>query len=230
MRQIDRIKLYNASNFFDPRAVPAEDILEIGELVRAFSGVTVESHASTIGERTLSFANAIGGGLEVAVGLETIHPIASAKLNKKLDLDRFDRAAGFLRDNGIDMRVFVLLGTPHIPDGESIDWTLRTVEYAAERGAAVVSVIPVRAGNGELERLQALGDFSPPTLDDVDEVIARCSHIANAVVTADLWDVDRLPASECCRALRVDRLRKWNVEGRLNASARCSACAPAGVA
>ncbi len=222
---VDRIKLYNASNFFDPRAVPAQDLSAIAELVRRFSCATVESHASTIGERTVKFAAATGTRFEVALGLETIHPTALEQLNKRLDLDRFDRAARFLGDNGIEMRVFVLLGAPHVPRDESIDWTVRSVEYAAQRGAAVISVIPVRGGNGELERLQALGEFSPPTLDDLEEVIELCSHIGDSVVTADLWDVDRLAAPECCRALRVDRLREWNVGGRPAPRVLC-ACDP----
>jgi len=179
----------------------------------------------TIGERTVKFAAATGTRLEVALGLETIHPTALEQLNKRLDLDRFDRAARFLGDNGIEMRVFVLLGAPHVPRDDSIDWTVRSVEYAAQRGAAVISVIPVRGGNGELERLQALGEFSPPTLDDLEEVIELCSHIGDSVVTADLWDVDRLAAPECCRALRVDRLREWNVGGRPAPRVLC-ACDP----
>ena len=51
-----RLKLYNASNFFDPRAVPPEDLPAIARLAAPFVGVTVESHANTIGPRTLSFA------------------------------------------------------------------------------------------------------------------------------------------------------------------------------
>ncbi|HET7615214.1 MAG TPA: hypothetical protein VFK26_14945 [Gemmatimonadaceae bacterium] len=227
IRKIDRLKLYNASNFFDPRAVPAQDVHEIAGLARGFRYVTVESHASTIGERALSFATEIGGHVEVALGLETIHPLASRQLNKKLDLTRFDRAADFLRDNAIDIRVFVLLGAPHVPRSESIDWTVRTVEHAAGSGAAVISVIPVRSGNGELERLQTLGQFFPPSLGDLEEVIARCAHIAPAVVTADLWDIERLAAAECCRSLRVERLRRWNLEGRLAPRVECASCASA---
>lgn len=222
--KIDRLKLYNSSNFFDPRAVPAADFWNIAELARPFSSVTVESHASTIGERTASFARALNGRLEVAVGLETIHPTASARLNKRLDLARFDRAADFLRDQAIDMRVFVLLGAPYIPATESIEWTLRTVEYAVERGAVVVSVIPVRGGNGELERLQSLGEFTAPSLGHLEDVIARASGLQGAVVAADLWDADRLVARECCRALRVDRLRRWNLTGKLEPRVSCSGC------
>src|SRR4029077_4295371 len=151
-----RLKLYNASNFFDRRAVPAEDLPRIAELAAPFAAVTVESHANTVGPLTLEFSALLRGRLEVAVGLETIHPIAMTHLNKRLELDRFDRAAAFLAEHDIDMRAFVLLGAPYVPAEESVDWTVRTVEYAAARGARRIAIIPVRGGNGELERLQEI--------------------------------------------------------------------------
>jgi archaeosine synthase beta-subunit len=208
------MKLYNSSNFFDERAVPLSDVQAIAALAAPFSAVTVESHANTVGPAALDFAAQISGRLEIAVGLETIHPVAAGRLNKRLDLARFDRAARFLAENDIDLRVFVLLGAPHIPAHESVAWTVRTVEYAADRGASVVSIIPVRGGNGEMERLQAGGEFSPPTLTQLEEVLDRCAHIRCAVVTADLWDVERLPACDNCRRTRVERLRHFNLIGR----------------
>jgi radical SAM enzyme (TIGR01210 family) len=210
----ERVKLYNSSNFFDRRAVPLSDVQGIAELTTPFSAVTVESHPNTIGPAALEFAAEISGRLEIAVGLETIHPVAAAKLNKRLDLARFDRAARFLSENDIDLRVFVLLGAPHIPPRESVAWTVRTVEYAVDRGASVVSIIPVRGGNGEMERLQAQGDFTPPTLAQLEEALDRCAHIRCAVVTADLWDVERLRACEDCRETRVERLCHFNLTGR----------------
>ncbi|HET8653886.1 MAG TPA: hypothetical protein VFL93_00035 [Longimicrobiaceae bacterium] len=216
-----RLKLYNASNFFDRRAVPAADLPEIAALAAPFTGVTVESHANTVGPATLEFARLIPGRLEVAMGLETIHPVAAAHLNKRLDLPRFDRAARFLADHGMDLRVFVLLGAPYTPPGESVEWAVRTAEYAVERGAAVVSIIPVRGGNGELERLAALGHFTQPTLAELEEALERCFGLAPAVVTADLWDVERLPGNEACRAERVERLRRMNASGRVEAAVGC---------
>jgi archaeosine synthase beta-subunit len=223
-RPPDRIKLYNASNFFDRRAVPLEDLPAIAELCEPFAGVTVESHASTIGEATLRFARAIAGKLEVAIGLETIHPQAASELNKRLDLPRFERAASFLAANGIDLRVFVLLGAPHVPAAESVDWAVRTAEYAARHGAAVVSLIPVRGGNGEMERLQAEGFFSPPTLPQLEDALGRCLGSAPAVFTADLWDVERLPACAQCRDERVARLRRLNTTGVAEPAVICLKC------
>jgi archaeosine synthase beta-subunit len=210
----ERLKLYNSSNFFDHHAVPLSDVQGIAELTTPFSAVTVESHANTIGPAALEFAAKISGRLEIAVGLETIHPVAAAQLNKRLDLARFDRAARFLSENDIDLRVFVLLGAPHIPSRESVAWTVRTVEYAVDRGASVVSIIPVRGGNGEMERLQAEGEFAPPTLGQLEDALDRCAHIRCAVVTADLWDVERLPACDNCRKPKVERLRHFNLTGR----------------
>ena len=231
----DRLKLYNASNFFDQRAVPSEDVIGIATLLTPFASVTVESHANTIGPKTLAFARQIPGRLEVAVGLETIHPVAAAQINKRLDLDRFDWAAEFLSKNEIDMRVFVLLGTPYIPGEESVAWTVRTVEYAVDRGASVVSIIPVRGGNGETERLQGLGHFAPPTLAQLEDAL-ECTITAihhrgtegtensNCVVTADLWDAEQLPACEHCRSARVERLRRLNVSGRAEPRITCAMC------
>jgi radical SAM enzyme (TIGR01210 family) len=224
--QSQRLKLYNASNFFDRRAVPAEDFAGIAALAAPFESVTVESHANTIGSLTLEFAQQLAGRLEVAIGLETIHPIGAARLNKRLELSRFDSAACFLADHGIDLRVFVLLGAPHVPADESVEWTVRTVEYAAQRGASVVSIIPVRGGNGELERLQRLGHFAPPTLLQLESALDACLHLPSTVITADLWDIHRLPACPACSSARIDRLRRINATGDAEERIECAECKP----
>ncbi len=221
---VDRIKLYNASNFFDPRAVPAEDAEAIAELLTDTRGVTVESHASTIGRRTLDFARSIHGRLEVAVGLESIHPRAMAESNKRLDLPRFDEAVRFLKEHDVDVRVFALLGMPYVPVAESVDWTVRTVEHAARVGADVVSIIPLRSGNGELERLRALGFFTPPTLRQLEQSLRSAIDRSRTVVTVDLWDVSLVSGCEQCREARVERMRAVNLSGILEAAPTCPAC------
>lgn len=223
---VTRIKLYNASNFFDRRAVPIEDLPRIAELCAPFSGVTVESHASTIGPATLRFAGRLSGAgrLEVAMGLETIHPDASTHLNKRLDLERFDRACDFLAEHDIDRRVFVLLGAPGIPARDTVEWTVRSAEYAAQRGAAIVSIIPVRGGNGEMERLANLGLFTPPTLRQLEDAFDRCVTMRETAVTVDLWDIERLATCAACRDERMRRLKRLNVTGRAEPPIACTEC------
>jgi hypothetical protein len=220
----ERVKLYNASNFFDQRAVPVQDVPAIAELTAPFGGVTVESHARLVGPRTLEFAQMLSGTLEVAVGLETTHPTAIQHINKRLSLTRFDSAAGYLADHDIALRVFVLLNAPYVPAAETVEWTVRAVEYAARRGASVVAIIPVRGGNGEMERLQALGHFTPPTLSGLEEALDRCLDFAPTVVTADLWDATTLAACTECSTTRIERLARLNLTGRTEPRVACSAC------
>ena len=222
-----RLKLYNASNFFDRRAVPQQDVPRLAELARPFAAITVESHASTIGPMTLEFRALLSGRLEVAVGLETIHPIAIEHLNKRLELSRFDHAADFLARHHIDLRAFVLLGAPYVPAGEMVEWTARAVEYAAAHGATRIAIIPVRGGNGELERLQHLGAYVPPTLAQLEYALEQCRGIRSAVVTADLWDIEGLPGCESCRPQRVARIQTMNLTTSPEPPAPipCPACA-----
>jgi len=221
---LHRLKFYNASNFFDHRAVPVEDLPALADLARPFAGVTVESHASMVGPPAVDFARRISGRLEVAIGLETIHPAAVAHLNKGMKVDRFDRAATFLREHDVDVRAFVLLGAPYIEPDETVEWTVRTAEYAAQRGAGSIALIPVRSGNGELERLAALGDFTPPTLGQLESALERCLDLGGAAVAADLWDIDRLATCPECGPRRVARLRRMNLSGRREPAVTCTAC------
>lgn len=221
---VARMKLYNASNFFDRRAVPLEDLPKIAELCGPFSGVTVESHASTIGPATLRFAERLSGQLEVAMGLETIHPDACTQLNKRLELERFDRACELLAEHDIDLRVFVLLGAPGIPAQDTVEWTVRSAEYAARRGAAIVSIIPLRGGNGEMERLANLGLFAPPTLRQLEDAFDCCVTMRDTAVTVDLWDIERIATCAACRDERTRRLERLNLTGRAEPPIACTVC------
>ncbi len=48
--------------------------------------------------------------------------------------------------------------------------------------------------------------------------------MAPAVVTADLWDVERLPACERCRAARVARMQRMQLTGTREPAVDCREC------
>jgi radical SAM enzyme (TIGR01210 family) len=218
------VKLYNASNFFDPQAVPIADGPAIVERLRPFARVTVECHPLLVGARALEFAAHLDGRLEVAMGLETIHPRALPRLNKQMGLEDFDRAAALLRRADIGVRSFVLLGAPFVPSAEAVEWAVRSVEYALDRGAEVVTLIPVRSGNGELDRLQREGEFQPPTLGQLEEAVERSMELGRGVVLADLWDIERLATCPVCGPERVARLERMNLSSRLEEPIVCRQC------
>jgi radical SAM enzyme (TIGR01210 family) len=215
------IKLYNASNFFEPRAVPSNDEAEILDLVSPFSRVTVECHPRLIGDRCLRFAERLAGSLEVAMGLETIHPQSLSRLNKEMTLADFDRAAAILRAAGIGLRAFVLLSPPFTPPDEAVDWAVRSAEHAFAQGATRVSLIPVRGGNGAMEVLQEAGDFTPPSLAQLEEALERCLSLDQGIVTADLWDARRFVQCPACTDARLARLDRMNRSGRIEPRIAC---------
>ncbi|HVQ15019.1 MAG TPA: hypothetical protein VMS40_15565 [Vicinamibacterales bacterium] len=217
-----QIKLYNAGSFFDPAAIPPEDHDEIANVVGGFDRVIVEAHpaflAGAYRDRCLRFRDAIGGQLEVAIGLETSHPEVLARLNKKMTLETFRRAADFLREHGIALRVFILLSPPFMPHGEEVEWACRSLDVAAECGASVSVVIPTRGGNGAME---AIGEsFRPPRLEWFESTIEYGLDLGGMRVFADLWNIERF--FDCrCSSGRAARLAAMNREQQVAPRVRC---------
>jgi radical SAM enzyme (TIGR01210 family) len=220
-----QVKLYNAGSFFDPAAIPPEDYDAIAEAVGGFERVIVESHpaflADAHGERCLRFRDLVPGQLEVAIGLETAHPDVLARLNKKMTLDTYRRAAGFLREHRIALRVFILLSPPFMPRHDAVEWACRSLDLAAECGATVATVIPTRGGNGAME---AIGhQFTPPRLPDLETAVEYGLSIGGLRVFADLWNVDRLVDCGCSGA-RTTRLGVMNRVQQVPPRVVCAHC------
>jgi radical SAM enzyme (TIGR01210 family) len=210
------VKLYNAGSFFDPQQIPADDDEEIARTVDRFERVIVESHPAFLSgvyaTRCLEFQRRIAGRLEVAVGLETAHPDVLERLNKRMTVDTFRRAAEFLGSHDIGLRVFILLSPPFMPPAEAVEWACRSIDVAAECGATVCSVIPTRGGNGTME---AIGDaFVPPRLSALESVVEYGIGRGGLRVFADLWDIERVCSCECSSA-RAARLAAMNREQRV---------------
>jgi hypothetical protein len=175
------------------------------------------------GDACRRFSDLIGGRLEVAVGLETVHQEALAALNKRMTLDDFADAAQFLARHAIALRVFVLLDPPFVPHHEAADTALSGVRTARSVGATACTVIPVRGGNGAID---ALPVEQRPRLGlrelewvvqealagaDAGRGVGRGFSPAAMRVFADLWDIERLYDCTCSRE-RAARLARMNRE------------------
>ena len=218
-----QIKLYNAGSFFDPGAIPPGDYSEIARAVEGFGRVVVECHPALIGPRTLEFARLLNGDLEVAIGLETVHPETLDRLNKRFTIAGFRRAADFLRCNGIALRVFLLLRPPFMSEQDGLFWAMRSLDAAFEAGAEVCCVIPTRGGNGAMERLSEQNLFAPPGLSSLERAVEYGIGLRRGRVFADLWDAERL--CDCtCSPDRLRRLDVMNRTQRIPPPASCGKC------
>jgi radical SAM enzyme (TIGR01210 family) len=221
------IKLYNSGSFFDPRAIPRGDYAGIADRLRGFERVIVECHPALVTGSCLEFQKMLHGRLEVAMGLETAHPGALERLNKGMTPAQFATAAKFLRDHQIDLRVFLLVHPPFIESAETEEWIHRSIDYSFEHAASVVSLIPTRTGNGAMESLASLGEFTAPVLADLERAAEYGISLRCGRVFADLWDLERFSNCQHCFNERRSRLDSMNRRQLILPTVRCDSCGAA---
>lgn len=206
------IKLYNNGNFFDTKAIPEQDYEPIAGLLSGFDRVIVENHPNLCGNRCLAFRELLNANLEIAMGLETIHPEVLPRLNKQITMDNFKEAAGFLTDNEIGVRAFILLNPPYLKGKEkNITWTVKSTAFAFDCGADACSIIPTRGGNGIMDKLERQEDFIPPTLHALESAYKKALQLNKGRVFVDLWDLKQFSTCAHCFEERKNRLQKMNI-------------------
>lgn len=217
------IKLYNSGNFFDGKAIPRKDYQAIADLLSGYEHVIVENHPKLIGEFIPQFRDLLNGTFEIAMGLESIHPVVMPKLNKQITRESYRRASQFLVSNGIDVRAFILLNPPFLTDPEeNMDWCIKTVEFAFDCGASACSVIPTRDGNGIMEKLLEDGVYVPPTLSAFEKVFDRAIGLGRGRVFADLWDLEKFSDCDDCFQNRKARMHRMNLSQAPERPIKCS--------
>lgn len=221
------LKLYNSGNFFDARAIPTADHAAIADRCRGFESVIVENHPQLCGPHVLRFRDLLAERnvqLEVAMGLETIHPEVLPRLNKQMTTDDFAKAAKFLTSEGIRTRAFILLRPPFMTEAEGVTWAHRSIEFAFDCGVDCCAVIPTRGGNGIMEQLAIDGSYAPPALASLEEVLEDGLKLSRGRVFVDLWDARKFSKCSQCVEARVARLQRMNLIQQPEAGIVCDAC------
>lgn len=228
------VKLYNSGNFFDRKAIPPSDRSQLAGQLRGFDQVIVENHPRLCGDVCLEFRDRLEGRLEIALGLETVHPELLAWLNKRMTLDDFSRAARFLTASQISVRSFVLLRPPGMSGPEGVEWAVRSVDYAVEQGVTCCAIVPTRDGNGVMEMLREQGHFQPPTIGDMETALTRSLQRLDCEdehppssrprVMMDLWDAAQFGDCNHCINARIERLAAMNRSQRVEPEIECPAC------
>lgn len=225
-----QLKLYNAGSFFDAKAIPTAEWPALIERVRPFDRLIVEAHPALIGPRALELADAVGGRLEVAMGLETAHPEILAKLNKRMTLADFRAASERLVRAGTGVRAFVLVRPPWMSDDDGVHWAVESVRFARACGVGCTVLIATRGGsnngNGAMDALARSGAFAPPSLAALERALEEALAIAGPMrVFVDLWDAKLLRGCKTCRAERIARLEAINHAQALPPPVACAECA-----
>ncbi len=218
------VKLYNSGNFFDAQAIPQSDHPAIADRVASFETVIVENHPKLCSEVCVEFRDRIQTRLEIAIGLETVHPQILPALNKQMTLDDFRRAVVFLHAHEIGTRAFILLRPPFLSESEAVEWAVRSIEYAFSLAVGCCSVIPTRAGNPVMDELQRRGHFAPPGLSAMEDVLDAGLKLKQGRVFLDLWDLPERGGCQRCGPARLERLRRMNLAQTVLPRITCEWC------
>lgn len=216
------VKLYNSGNFFDPKAIPPADYDAITQQLKHFDTVLVENHPKLTNEKVVEFRDRLKTNLQVAVGLETVHPEVLPKLNKQMTLDDFNHCVEFLVRHDILSRAFILLRPPFLDEEEGIQWAKRSIDFAFEVGVECCVIIPTRSGNGAMEELEKAGYFHPPKIQSLEEVLDYGISLSKGRVFADLWDLEYFSECDECLEVRKARMELMNFEQIAQKSIQCT--------
>jgi radical SAM enzyme (TIGR01210 family) len=216
------IKLYNSGNFFDKKAIPKKDYGKIASLVKNFRTLVIENHPGLINENCLDFRNMVKPELQVAMGLETVHPEILARLNKRMDPKDFENAVRFLNKNDILSRAFILLRPPFMSEQEGIYWAKRSIDFAFQSGVECCTVIPVRAGNGAMDYLFREGFFSPPRIPSLEAIMEYGLRLKAGRIFSDVWNIEEFTVCPECIHQRKNRLVEMNLYQKMVPPVECA--------
>jgi radical SAM enzyme (TIGR01210 family) len=222
MPDVRHLKLYNSGSFFDVRAIPEIDYKKIASLVSSFESIIVESHPRLINNKCLIFRDMLKPDLQIAVGLETVHPEILGKLNKQMTLEDFRNSISFLTLHGILSRAFVLLRPPFMSESQGIYWAERSIDFAFSAGSECCIIIPVRAGNGAMDQLKERGYFEQADIHSLETVLEYGIGLNAGRVFADVWDLGLFSSCEKCVDKRTKRLIEMNLSQKITDPEKCT--------
>jgi len=222
MPVVKHIKLYNSGSFFDERAIPLAEYKRIASLLSSFETVIVESHPKLINGKCLKFRDMLKPDLQIALGLETVHPEILRRLNKQMTIEEFRTSVDYLSQNGVRSRAFVLLRPPFMSEAEGVYWAERSLDFAFSCGVECCTIIPVREGNGVMDILLEKGEFTLPDIHSLETVLEYGIGLKAGRVFADVWDLAQFSGCEKCINQRTRRLITMNLNQKIISRYKCT--------
>ncbi len=218
-QRADWLKLYNASNFFDPLAVPLQDYARIAELCNNYERIVVENHPRFDNKNIGTFRDLIQGQLELAIGVECLNDEVLRLLNKQLTIKQSLGAIEKWLRMQIDVRVFLLINPPHT--SRKWDWlecSVQAITTLFDIGVRHISFIPTRASWGLLKQWVDSKCYVPTRVADVERLaeIIQSMEREGQTISIDVWDWEEL-LGQCpvCAPDRKQRIVNWNQTGTL---------------
>ncbi len=193
------VKIYTSGSFLDNNEIPAEIQHEILSAFPDAERIIVETRPEFVTPKSVNRLSE-HGNIMVALGLESANDDTLIyRINKGFRVRHYVQAAQRLKDAGIPIKTYVLLKPPFMTEREAIDEAVQSIEFAANY-SSLISLNPMNIQNHTLvEYLWKRGEYRPPWLWSVVEVLQRTAHLGVDVVSYPTAGGTRRGAHNCGR-------------------------------
>jgi len=117
--------------------------------------------------------------LQVGIGLESSdNRVRNTLMKKGMELSVFKHAIAVLKEHGAKSLAYVFLKPVGLSESEAIADTVRTIQFCFETGIDEVSLSCAFVQKGtEMHRKHQLGEYKPPTLWSIIEVVKQTANL-----------------------------------------------------
>ena len=188
MRQLDQaaqrygnepfVKIYTSGSFLDVNEIPKEVRDSIFERFKGAERILFESRPEFINEDVL---RTLPKNVTIALGLESSDPeVLEISVRKGFTPEDSRKAGTMIKKAGLAVRTYLLLKPPYMSERDSIEDTVSSVMFASGFSDEI-SINPVNVQKfTQLERMWKKGDYRPPWIWSLIEVMRRCSGKVSA--------------------------------------------------
>ncbi len=164
------VKIFTSGSFLDPNEISPEMQVRIARAFKDAERFIVESLPEFVTEKILE--PVVQDNLEIAIGLESASDeVLERNVNKSFRVKDYIRAAELMSEIGIALKTYLLLKPPFMTENEAIEDAERSVLFAAKYSSEI-SLNPINIQSHTLvNRLWKRGEYRPPWLWSVIEVI-----------------------------------------------------------
>jgi radical SAM enzyme (TIGR01210 family) len=172
------VKIYTSGSFLDENEIPKDVREKVFEMFKGAERLLFESRPEYITEDVL---RTLPKNVTIALGLESSNDDILEKSIKKGFTSEDSRNAGLMIKNaGLKVRTYLLLKPLYLTEKEAIEDTVASVRFADEFSDEI-SINPINVQKyTAIERQWKKGDYRPPWIWSLTEVMKRCAGNVNA--------------------------------------------------
>jgi radical SAM enzyme (TIGR01210 family) len=179
------LKVFTSGSFLDEREIPRESRIEILDTAsEKFKQVIVESRPEFVTQEWLRESVSQVAEFQVALGLESANNMVLMRsINKGFTYENYVEAAVDIRKAGATIKTYLLVKPPFLTESEAIRDTVNSANQIKDI-TDVISLNPVNIQRGTLvERLWRRGEYRPPWLWSVVQIMDECRDLGPRVVS-----------------------------------------------